>query len=145
MMKRGLRRGLAAAAILLLAGFVGIQWVPCPTKNPSGGKPVKWDSPQTEHLFRRACADCHSNETVWPWYSRVAPVSWFVSGHVQDARADWNISTDSETDMEEVTHQIRRNKMPLPSYLWLHPEARLTEQEKTNLLQGLEKTLSPAG
>jgi len=129
--------GLAGAGLLV---FVGIQWIPCPIQNPPVEIVVEWDSPRTSDLFRRACADCHSNETVWPWYSRIAPVSWFVRDHVIKGREDFNISVPGEIEIDEVVHQIRKGEMPLGSYLLLHPEARLTEQEKKDLIGGLKKT-----
>lgn len=128
---------------ILVAGgvlFLGIQWIPCSVQNPPVEISVDWDSAQTRDLFRRACADCHSNETAWPWYSRIAPVSWFVRSHVVEGREDFNVSVPGEIETDEIAHKIRSGKMPLPSYTWMHPEARLTEQEKKDLIQGLEKT-----
>jgi len=129
--------GITGAGLL---AFIGIQWIPCPTKNPPVETRVQWDSSRTRDLFHRACADCHSNETVWPWYSRIAPVSWFVSGHVMKAREDFNVSVPGDIEIDEIVHQIRKGDMPLDSYLWMHPAARLTEQEKKELIEGLKKT-----
>jgi len=134
---RKLILGLAGAGLL---AFIGIQWIPCPTINPPVEITVEWDSTRTRDLFRRACADCHSNETIWPWYSRIAPVSWFVRDHVIEGREDFNISVPGEIEIDEIVHQIRKRDMPLDSYLWMHPEARLTEQEKKDLIEGLKKT-----
>jgi hypothetical protein len=93
-------------------------------------------------VLRRACYDCHSNETRWPWYSRVAPVSWFVVGHVNKGRGDLNFSEwptfDFEEDAEarkDIQKQIRLGKMPLRSYLYLHPDARLSEADRRALLR----------
>ncbi|MDH4347045.1 MAG: heme-binding domain-containing protein, partial [Thermoleophilia bacterium] len=60
--------------------------------NPAVSQSVTWDSPRTEQLARGACLDCHSNETVWPWYSNVAPVSWLVQGDVDGGRERLNFS-----------------------------------------------------
>lgn len=129
--------GLAGAGLVV---FIGIQWIPCPTQNPPVETSVEWNSARTRELFHRACADCHSNETVWPWYSRIAPVSWFVRDHVVKAREDFNISAPGEIEIDEIVHQIRKGDMPLGSYLLMHPAARLTEQEKNDLIEGLKKT-----
>jgi hypothetical protein len=129
--------GLAGTGVLV---FIGMQWIPCPIQNPPVEISVEWDSARTRDLFRRACADCHSNETVWPWYGRIAPVSWFVRDHVIEGREDFNISVPGEIEIDEIVHQIRKGDMPLDSYLWMHPEARLTEQEKKDLIEGLKKT-----
>lgn len=123
-----------------LAVFVAIQFVPCPLQNPPVEVSVDWDSPRTRELFYRSCADCHSNETVWPWYSRIAPVSWFTRGHVVDGRLDLNISERGEIEVDDLVRQIRKGKMPLASYTWLHPDARLTAEEQDELIRGLEKT-----
>lgn len=80
---------------VLLAVFLGIQLIPVNRTNPPVTSPVKWDSPQTQSLAARACMDCHSNETVWPWYSYVAPTSWLVYYDVQRGRSQLNFSTYS--------------------------------------------------
>ena len=69
-----------------------IQLIPIDRTNPPVVTQVQWDSPQTQALFKRACADCHSNETVWPWYSYVAPVSWLVAHDVSEGRGRLNVS-----------------------------------------------------
>ena len=78
---------------ILLVAFIGIQLIPVNRTNPAVTTPIKWDSPQTEALARRACLDCHSNETVWPWYSYVAPASWLIYYDVQQGRSMLNLST----------------------------------------------------
>lgn len=127
--------GFAVAAI-----FAGIQLVPVARTNPPVEADVAWDSPRTRALFYRACADCHSHETRWPWYSRVAPVSWLIADHVRDGRLDMNISVPDEVDAGEAAEEIRDGEMPPADYKLVHPEARLTEAEKTELISGLKKT-----
>lgn len=127
--------GGAAAAV-----FAGIQFVPCARTNPPVEVAVDWDSPRTRELFYRACGDCHSHETLWPWYSRIAPVSWLVSNHVREGRRDMNISVPDEVDVTEAVDEIREGNMPPADYKLLHPEARLTEAEKKELVSGLKKT-----
>lgn len=90
--------------------------------------------------FYRACADCHSHETRWPWYSRIAPASWLVSNHVRDGRRDMNISVPDEVDVTEAVEEIREGTMPPADYKLMHPKARLTEEEKTALISGLKKS-----
>jgi hypothetical protein len=93
-------------------------------------------------LLKNACYDCHSDETVWPWYSFIAPLSWSVVGHVNDARKTMNFSQWPHNDPAHARKRWRRirdmvasQEMPLRSYTWLHPEARLTEDERKRLLQ----------
>ena len=120
--------------------FTGIQFIPVQKTNPAVEVAVKWDSDRTRELFYRSCADCHSHETRWPWYSHIAPASWLVASHVRDGRLDMNISMPDEVDSDEAAHQIRKGEMPPADYLLMHPDARLTESEKKELISGLEKT-----
>jgi mono/diheme cytochrome c family protein len=123
------------AGILALAGLgLLIQLVPYGknhTNPPVSGEPA-WDSPETRTLAQRACFDCHSNETIWPWYSNVAPVSWLVYRDVMEGReklnfSEWGVSR--QEDLEEIIEVIREGEMPMPIYLIQHPEARLSAEE----------------
>lgn len=119
------------------------------TNPPSTGEPA-WDSPRTRELVVRACFDCHSNHTVWPWYSHVAPVSWFLQHHIDEGRERLNFSQwDPKAPQKAARHadrEVTRGDMPLTSYTWMHPEARLTDAEKTELAKGLRATFgSDAG
>lgn len=115
------------------------QFVPVDRTNPPVTGEVS-TPPAVGALLRRACYDCHSNETRWPWYSHVAPVSWFVAGHVHDGRDDLNFSEwpvfdleGQDLAMEDIQKQMRKHGMPLKSYLLIHPEARLTDAEYDTL------------
>lgn len=127
----------------LLGLFVLIQLVPygrAHTNPPVQAQP-NWIDPDTKALFNRACADCHSNGTTWPWYSNVAPVSWMVQRHVDEGRSKFNISVPGfGRKAEEAAEAVRRGQMPEPTYLPMHPEARLTDTEKQQLIQGLAAT-----
>jgi len=135
-----LRRLLVWLCGACVVVFAAIQFVPVARTNPPVELEVAWDSPRTRDLFYRACADCHSHETRWPDYSKVAPVSWLVSNHVRDGRRDMNISMPDEVDVTEAVAQIRENRMPPTDYQLMHPEARLDEKEKAELISGLKKT-----
>jgi hypothetical protein len=100
-------------------------------------------------LLKNACYNCHSDETVWPWYSYIAPASWGVVGHVNDARAAMNFSHWPHDDPARARKRWRRmgeavesKEMPLPSYTLIHPEARLTPQERKRLVQWAEEAAS---
>ncbi len=108
--------------------------------NPPVTQRVAWDSPRTQELFAQACADCHSNETVWPWYAQVAPVAWLVAHDVQEGRDKLNISEETRFEWDEMVEEVREGKMPMPIYLPLHPEARLTDAQRLELIDGLEAT-----
>jgi len=89
------------AAVLVAVVLVGIQWVPVERTNPAVTSEVMV-SPEVRDLLVRACFDCHSHQTVWPWYSRVAPVSWWVASHIRKGRADLNFSEWPVFDAEEA-------------------------------------------
>ena len=131
---------------LLVIGFIAIQLVPVQRDNPPVVSEPNWDSPETRALAQRACFDCHSNETVWPWYSYVAPVSWMISRHVQDGRAalnfsEWSSMQGDEHDPEGIAEVIYEGEMPLPNYVLMHPSADLTQAEREQLVRGLQATL----
>jgi mono/diheme cytochrome c family protein len=111
-------------------------------QNPTVVAEPQWDSTQTRQLAVRACFDCHSNETEWPWYSNVAPMSWFVQSHVDEGRGRLNFSEwNRPQDAREAAETVREGEMPPRSYLFIHPNARLTDAELTALADGLAKTL----
>jgi cytochrome c551/c552 len=97
--------------------------------------------PEVARLLRRACYDCHSNETKWPWYANVAPVSWLVTHHVDEGRRELNFSTWASYPPKKVAHKleeteqlVQTGEMPMKGYVALHPEAKLTDAEKQTLL-----------
>ncbi|MDO4264082.1 MAG: heme-binding domain-containing protein [Deinococcus sp.] len=109
--------------------------------NPPAQVQPAWDSPQTEQLFGRACADCHSNQTQWPWYSNVAPVSWLVQNHVDEGRSKFNVNAPGfGPEAGEAAETVQEGEMPEKTYLPLHPGARLTPAETQALVSGLQKT-----
>jgi mono/diheme cytochrome c family protein len=131
-------------ALLALAVLVAIQLVPYGRahSNPPVQAEPPWDSEATRTLFFQACGDCHSNETVWPWYSAVAPVSWLVQHDVDEGREHLNVSEwgRERQDGDEAAEMVRDEEMPPWFYLPLHPEARLTADEIEGFLAGLEAT-----
>ncbi len=92
--RRWLRLILLIGGGVILALFVTIQFIPVNRADPPVQTPIAWDSPQTQALAQRACMDCHSNETVWPWYSYVAPASWLVYYDVMRGRAQLDFSVN---------------------------------------------------
>jgi mono/diheme cytochrome c family protein len=110
--------------------------------NPSVVQEPEWDSARTRELFFAACQDCHSNETAWPWYGAIAPVSWLVRWDVDEGRSHFNVSEWGRTKNQgdEAAEMVQEGEMPLWYYLPAHPEARLTAAEKAELIAGLERT-----
>ncbi|PYP88434.1 MAG: cytochrome C [Blastocatellia bacterium AA13] len=148
-MKIGVRTILRIASSGLVVLVVLAQFVRPAKTNPI----VQADRSMQAHvkipddvaaLLKRACADCHSDETVWPWYSNIAPVSWFVIDHVNHGRkhlnfSEWQNEAQSiptrtlDHRLEEILKEVKSGGMPLSSYTLLHPEARLTDQERDRI------------
>ncbi|HKV56068.1 MAG TPA: heme-binding domain-containing protein [Candidatus Binataceae bacterium] len=136
---RALYRALIGVSVLFLAA----QLIPVPRDNPSPrGAP---DAPAAvASILRRACYDCHSNQTRWPWYSAIAPVSWVVSRHVREARERLNFSqwadyaSDPETaaqKLREIANLVQSGKMPPWYYRMMHQEARLDAGQSATLVR----------
>jgi hypothetical protein len=127
---------LKKALIILIVILVAIQFIPVDKTNPT--VTAELDAPmKIISVFKRSCYDCHSNETVWLWYSNIAPVSWLVAGDVEDGRAhlnfsEWgNLSRKDRVKMkEEIWEEIEKDKMPLWKYNILHPDASLKQKDK---------------
>ena len=121
------------------------QLIPLPARgnNPPVAAEPKWDSPQTRDLAKRACFDCHSNETTWPWYSYVAPVSWLIYRDVTEGRSRLNFSEWNQNQRAalEASEQVLSGEMPPFYYVPLHPSARLTTAERQQLATGLNNSL----
>jgi len=111
--------------------------------NPPVTMEPRWDRPRTRALAVRACFDCHSNETVWPWYSSVAPVSWLVQRDVDEGRRELNFSEwhRPQREAHESAGTMRKGEMPPWFYAVGVRHARLTAEERSALVAGLAATL----
>lgn len=122
-----------------VAAFVGIQFVPVSAMENPASQPPLPEPPEVVNILRRACYDCHSHEVRWPWYSRIAPVSWLVARDVVEGRKGINFSEwpEDEDDRafarEQTWDSVETGEMPLWFYLPVHPEANLTEADKAVL------------
>jgi cytochrome c551/c552 len=137
-------------AIVLALAVVGIQFVRPARTNPPLEQTQTLEAhtqmtPEVAKIFERSCNDCHSNKTTWPWYSNVAPVSWWLIDHVDHGRSHLNYSqwgrlrlADQEKSLQEICDEVLDGNMPLPSYLPMHPQARLSEQDKKVLCDWTE-------
>jgi len=145
-----MRRVLKIVAILLVVLVVGIQAIRPARTNP----PI--DESQTINaktqmssdvaaIFDRSCRDCHTNKTVWPWYTNVAPLSWWLSNHVNDGRRSLNMSEwgklpndRQERKLRQICDEVQDANMPLSSYTPMHPAAKLSDQDKKTLCDWTE-------
>ncbi|MCF7797506.1 MAG: heme-binding domain-containing protein [Lentisphaeria bacterium] len=126
--------------LILIVLFVLIQLFPVNRTNPPVESEI--EAPDEIHaILDRSCYDCHSNNTRWPWYAYVAPVSWLVARDVNHGRENMNFSTWNAYDTEEKSHLldevyevIDEGEMPMPIYLPLHPEAKLSDEDKQLLM-----------
>lgn len=132
-------RSASRIAVGLAVAVLAIQFVPVDRSNPAVEEEAP-ASPEARELLRRACDDCHSNRTVWPWYSGIAPISWLIARDVHEGREELNTSTWNRLDaseraeaLEESWETIEDGEMPLWFYLPLHPEARLTDADRAVL------------
>ena len=148
-----MKRIITIAVVGVIALFLLIQLIPIrPQPNPPVLAEPAWDSPGTRALAQRACFDCHSNETIWPAYSYVAPVSWLVVRDTLDGRRQlnfsaWGIAQSSGRESRELSpdklrREIASGSMPPRIYLLTHPEARLNDAEKQQLIDGLIASLT---
>ena len=145
------RHPAARLAVFSLAGLVAIQLLPVwllQTNPPVAAEPA-WDSPEPRALAQRACIDCHSNETLWPWYSKVAPASWLVTRDVVSGRARLNFSEwgghGGREHGAEAGEAVTSGEMPPALYVVMHPAADLTPAERQRLAASLRLTLGGEG
>lgn len=133
------RRMLLQLAGLVVFVLVALQIIPVTRDNP----PVTAEihaSPAVASILRRACYDCHSNETVWPWYSHVAPVSFLIANDVHHGRRHVNFSTwgtltpaKQAKNVQDIWEEVSEGEMPMSIYVPLHHDARLSDLDKRAL------------
>ena len=141
-MKKALRWG----AIVLVVALIAIQFIRPDRTNPQVDPSKDFaaqpgSDPSIAALLRRACYDCHSDETQWPWYSNVAPASWQVADDVHTGRRHVNFSiwgkyppSRRSESLDDIHDQLTSGDMPLRKYLFLHPDARLTPAERESII-----------
>lgn len=145
-MKKSITYRLIRVTLITL---VAIQFLPIDRSVPEYEKEndfimsSKLDD-QYKSLIRNACYDCHSYQTDYPWYSKVAPISFSIQGHINEGRehlnfSKWEIYTPSKKEklLEEAAEEIHGGEMPLTGYRWLHKEARLSDLEQKELVDAL--------
>ncbi|MDA8979753.1 heme-binding domain-containing protein [Chitinophagales bacterium] len=142
-------KGFIGVAVL----FIIIQFVPVQRntkENYQSSYSIPSDSPtkaEVTAILQTACWDCHSNQTVYPWYNKIAPISWYLARHINNGKKHLNFDNWNDYDpakqihkSEEIIEVIEENEMPLYSYTLLHPEAKLSEEQKAILIQYFSNT-----
>jgi mono/diheme cytochrome c family protein len=143
-----MRRWFALGAGIVVVLLLAIQLVPYGRDhtNPQASGVVPWPDAQTEQLFSAACADCHSYDTEWPWYASVAPMSWLVQFDVDEGREAFNVSTwPNVREADEAAETVMEGEMPPLTYPITHPDARLSDDEKSALAAGLTSLFGAEG
>lgn len=133
-------------SISALISLMIIQFIPSTfsrTNPPVTGEPA-WDAPATRSTFMKACGDCHSNETVFPWYSRIAPASVLIENDIRDGRRHFNISEwdRSARGGDDAAEEVQKGSMPIGLYLLMHAEANLPAEQKRVFVKGLKATFN---
>ena len=146
-----MRRVLKIVAMLLVVVVVGIQAIRPARTNPpiDESQTINSKTQMTSDvaaIFDRSCRDCHTNKTVWPWYTNVAPVSWWLSNHVSDGRRSMNMSEwgklpndRQERKLRQICDEVQDGNMPLSSYTPMHPSAKLSDQDKKMICDWTDK------
>lgn len=149
-----MKKILKIILVLLIAGFIVIQFINRPDKTvvaeiTQDDITKKMQVPENVHsILKRSCYDCHSSQTVWPWYTSVAPASWLVNDDVVQGRKkmnfnEWGKMTDAkkEARLNEICEQSKSGEMPLEEYLYLHGDAKLSQSDKDILCKWVETEL----
>ena len=129
-------KNIRKVILLIIAGIViVIQFIPVDRTNPPVTADL-WAPEDVKEILKNSCYDCHSNETDWPWYSYVTPVSWLVSNDVNDARrhlnfSDWeNMNMSARKKMlDEIWEEIEGGEMPLSIYTFMHSDAKISDEQ----------------
>jgi len=152
--RKGILKKILVVLVIIIAGLQFFQ----PGKNNQSLDMANDISkvvsvPDTVHsLLKAACYDCHSNHTKYPWYANIQPVGWWLKDHVDEGKEHLNFQEFAlvqprpnskfntkqlrqDHKLEEITEQLEAHEMPLKSYTWLHPEARLTDLQKKQLME----------
>ena len=137
-----MKKALKITAIVLVVLFIAIQFYRPDRTNPPivQAETLEATTQVPENvaaILKRSCNDCHSNQTVYPWYSNVAPFSWLLAHHIEEGRGELNFSVwntynakKKRHKLDEICEQIETGEMPYDQYLWIHRDAKLSDEDK---------------
>lgn len=140
-----MKKVLKIFLLLIVAAFIVIQFFRIDKTNPPIVEGNNIDAAlavpvDVSMIVSRSCADCHSNNTIYPWYSNVQPAAWFLKDHIDEGRRKLNLSEfntytakKQKRKLEEICEMVESAAMPLPSYLWIHRDAGLSDSERRAL------------
>lgn len=148
-----MRNWAKTSFLLIFITLVGIQFIPIQRNDnlsELNSDFIKLYKPafEIENLLRTSCYDCHSNHTNYPWYTDVQPIGWLMQNHISEGKSELNFSSFGDlstrmkrTKLKSIISQIDDDKMPLPSYLLIHNDAKLDQLNKTLLEKYLDSLL----
>ncbi len=137
-----MKKAFKIFVLLIFAAFIVIQFFRIDKTNPPIAEGNNIEAAlavpaDVSMILSRSCADCHSNNTVYPWYSNIQPAAWFLKDHIDEGRRELNLSEfntytakKQKRKLEEICEMVGSTQMPLPSYLWLHRDAALSDSER---------------
>lgn len=146
-----MKRAFKATAVVLVFALGLIQLFQIDKTNPEIKESETIDSvvavpPDVKIILGKACNDCHTNNTRYPWYSYIQPNGWWMRSHIEDGRRHLNLSIFATYDakkrskkLEEICDEVRSGEMPLPSYTWIHRDAVLSSGERDALCEWANK------
>lgn len=146
-----MKKLLKIAAIILAVAFVVIQFFRPDFTNPPVTQAETLESSikipeNVEAILTTSCKDCHSNESKYPWYSNIQPSAWFLADHIKEGRQEMNLSVWNTYEtkrkrrkLSEICEQVESSEMPLPSYLWIHTDAKLSDEQIKTLCDWTEQ------
>lgn len=127
--------------LILFVAFVAIQFIPSGLSNSPINQAETLEAStkvpdDVQKILKTSCNDCHTNNTQYPWYSNIAPSSWFLANHIREGREKLNFSVwntyeakKKDKKLEEICSEIQDKEMPLPSYLWIHWDSKLSDEQ----------------
>jgi hypothetical protein len=145
-----MKKALKIFAILIFLGFIIIQFFRPDFTNPPVNQAETLQAAvgvpeNVQAILTRSCADCHSHETRYPWYSKIQPSAWFLEDHIREGRREMNFSiwktyepNRQRRKLSEMCEEVKAGLMPLPSYLWIHRAAKLSDAEIKTLCDWAE-------
>jgi len=145
------KRFLKIATLIILVILVGIQFIP--TNRNQSDETLTTDFMRVynvpnnvRNLIQNSCYDCHSNNTNYPWYNKIQPISWFLEDHIKEAKSELNFSEfgsyskrRKRNKLKSILNQIKKNEMPLSSYTFIHSDAKFSEKEKIEIIRWINK------
>ncbi len=142
---------LKKIVLFLLIVFVGIQFIP--TKRNESSEVLETDFSKTftvpaniQNTFEKSCYDCHSNNTNYPWYNKIQPISWLLENHIKEGKKEFNFSEfgsyskrKQKNKLKSLVSQIKDKKMPMQSYTIIHKDAKLSNADKEQIIVWINK------